>query len=138
MFFMAQHGLTEAFNWYVWYFIPFKLVLIGMNVVQQVQVKRDVVAYEQGRPTKMGVPHHGVLLVNAIKGLMAFPVFWYQTDVMIKMDLGYELIIFGIASLISTFMSLMVVHILRWIERTPKEPVGTSREVLAAQPAEVG
>ncbi len=119
MYFMAQHGLKGALAWYAMFFIPIKLLLTALSYWQLVWVRRDIAARNKALPTRYGIPHHGVLLVNAIQGLMFFPVFWYQTAKMIELNLGYELILFGVASLISTAMTIVGVQILRWIEREP-------------------
>ena len=78
MYFMHQHEMSRSLLWYAWYFIPIKLVLTGLAYVQLVQVRGDIAAQERGESTRFGVPHHGVMLVNAIQGLVYFPVYWYQ------------------------------------------------------------
>ena len=57
------------------------------------------------------------MMVNAIQGLVYFPVFWYQTIEMIHLGLDRELILFGIANLLTTAGTILGVQILRWIER---------------------
>ena len=121
MCFMWQDGMSKSFWWYAIWFIPIKLVLTGFSIWQLLAVRRDTRAAVLGLPTKMGVPHHGVLLVGAIQGLIYFPVFWYQTIEMIKIKMEFEMIVFGIASLGSTAMGMVSVHVLRWLE---KEPAG--------------
>ncbi len=122
MYFMQRHGLQKAVLWYARTFIPLKLVMTALSYVQVIHVKRDIVAQEAGQRTRYGVPHHGVLLVNAIQGLVYFVVFWYQTAEMINLNLERELILFGMASLVSTFAGIIGVQLVRWMEREPETP----------------
>ena len=59
-------------------------------------------ARSAARVTRFGVPHHGVLLVNAIQGLVYFPMYWYQMVKVIELGMQRELIIFGIANLLGS------------------------------------
>lgn len=117
MYFMQQHEMNKAVLWFLKVFMPLKLILTVLSYIQVIHVKRDIVAREAGQITRYGIPHHGVLLVNAIQGLVYFAVFWYQTVEMIKLNLERELILFGMASLASTFASIVGVQLVRWMER---------------------
>ena len=135
MYFMKRDGMDRSFMWFATIFIPIKLVLTAVNYWQLTAVRRDVKARERGESTRYGVPHHGVLLVNAIQGLVGFPVFWYQTAKMIEYNLEGALIIFGISSLAHTAMAMVGVHILRWIERDFPSRTKRSVQELGAQHA---
>ena len=117
MFFMWQHHLMRTWAWFLQVFMPVKLLLTAAAWVQLVQVRRDIAQRARGETTRFGVPHHGVLMVNAIQGLIYFTVFWYQTATMIELNLEHELIIFGISSLLSTAATIVGIQIIRWIER---------------------
>jgi len=117
MYFMKEHGLARSLRWFAIVYIPLKLLLTATAYVQLVAVRNDIQEREQGKTTRFGIPHHGVLLVNAIQGLLYFPVFWYQTAKMIEMNFEREMILFGIASLVSTIGTIVGVQIIRWIER---------------------
>lgn len=126
MYFMHAHGMYRAVWWYAWCFIPFKLALLLAAYVQLVHVRRDTAAQDRGEPTRYGLPHHGVMLVNAIQGLVYFPLYWYQTVKMIELGLQHEQIIFGIANLLSTAGTILGVHIIRWVERDVQAPAGSA------------
>jgi hypothetical protein len=118
MYEMRKYGQMRSFHWFATIFIPVKLVLLALAYWQLVAVRRDIAAAERGDiPTRYGTPHHGVMLVNAIQGLVYFPVFWYQTIMMIRLNLEHEQIVFGIANLVATGLGLLVVQIIRWVER---------------------
>jgi hypothetical protein len=118
MFEMHQSGQMRSYHWFLTYFIPGKLVLLVLAYWQLATVRRDIKAIERGQPpTRFGIPHHGVMMVMAIQGLIYFPVFWYQTIMMIRLNLEHEQIVFAISSLVSTALGLLVVYIIRWVER---------------------
>jgi hypothetical protein len=132
MVFMRRYELGESLRWYALYFIPIKLALTAIAYWQLVAVRRDLGAQERGETTHYGVPHHGVMMVNAVQGLVYFPVFWYQTIEMIHLGLDHDLVLFGIANLLITAATILGVHIVRWVE----SPVELLPEVLAAQQQE--
>jgi hypothetical protein len=131
MYFMRRFELNRSVHWYGWYFIPIKLALTAAAYWQLVRIRRDIAAQARGETTRYGVPHHGVMMVNAIQGLIYFPIFWYQTIEMIHLGLDYELILFGVANLLTTAGTILGVHLVRWIER----PVFTQAEMAARQAA---
>lgn len=128
MHFMRTHGMQRSLHWYAWYFIPIKTALLIAAYVQLVQVRRDIIAQERGQQTRYGLPHHGVMLVNAIQGLIYFPLYWYQTIKMIELGRDDEQIIFGIANLLATAGTILGVHVIRWIERPVELKRGLSAE----------
>jgi hypothetical protein len=118
MFEMHKFGQMRSYHWFGTIYIPIKLVLLILAYVQLVAVRRDIKAVERGEPpTRYGIPHHGVMLVMAIQGLVYFPIFWYQTIKMIQLNLEHEQIVFAIGNLVATFLGLVVVQIIRWVER---------------------
>jgi hypothetical protein len=129
MWWMHQCGLQRACLWYLAVFLPIKLFLTLTGYVQLADVRRDILAHERGQKTRMGVPHHGVLLVNAIQGLAYFPVFWYQTVRLTSLHLERELILFGIANLLATAAILAGVQVIRWLEREDSAPLPASAAV---------
>ena len=125
LYFMHTHGMDQAMYWYLWYFVPIKIGLLIAAYWQLVHVRRDIEAQERGEPTRYGLPHHGVMLVNAIQGLVYFPLYWYQTIKMIELGLNHEQIIFGVANLLSTAGTILGVHVIRWIERPLAAPAAS-------------
>lgn len=114
---MRHRGLALAESWYIWKFMPLKLLLTGITWLQLVHIRRDIRAGAAGIPTHYGVPHHGVLLVFSIQGLLYFPIFWLQTAWMIEVNLEGELILFGIANLLGMAAGILGLQIIRWMER---------------------
>ena len=124
---MYHYGLLRAVKWYAWSYMPVFLLLTGAQWVQLMHVRRDIEAGARGVPTRFGVPHHGVLLVNAIQGLCYTPIGWVQTVWMIKLSLEREMIIFSISGLLAFAAMLMGVQIIRWMERPVVSPVSEAK-----------
>ncbi|MCL2639720.1 MAG: hypothetical protein FWD53_02640, partial [Phycisphaerales bacterium] len=122
LIFIQRHNLSEAFNWYIYPFLPLKAFLTLICWVQLASIKRDIRNNAAGIPTRLGIPHHGVLMVNAIQALLYFPVFWIQTIWMIEVDMQDEIIFFGIANLAAMIASTVGLQILRWMERPAEAP----------------
>lgn len=123
---MHQHGLNRSFYLYAWFYIPVRIVLTCLSFWQLWAIRSDIRKHQQGKPTKYGIPHHGVLLVNVLQGLASFSIYLYQTVTMIKNNLESELIIFAIVGLGGGFTSMLGTHILRWIEKEPSKPARPS------------
>lgn len=138
MYFMHHYALSKSLHWYAWIFLPIKLSLMALACWQLIAVRRDITAQQRGEATRYGVPHHGVLMVNAIQGLIYFPVFWYQTIEMIHLNLDHELILFGVANLLTTAGTILGVHIVRWIERTVATPMEATERLASASTVQVG
>jgi len=116
IFLMERHHLFQAHHWYLWIFMPIKLMLVAITVWQVYAVRNDIRDTARGLTTRLGVPHHGVLLVYAVQGLFYFPIFWLQTIWMIEVDMQEELILFGIANLVAMAMGILGIQIIRWME----------------------
>jgi len=123
MVFMRRHELMHAFWWHVHTFIPAMLGLSALGVWQYVSIRRDVRAVRRGDAPRLGIPHHGVFLVNAIQGLVAFPIYWMQTAWMIRINMERELIIFGTNMLLMTLAGIVGVLLIRWLEHEPAASV---------------
>jgi hypothetical protein len=99
------------------------LLLVAVTVWQLLSIRKDIRDSARGLTTRLGVPHHGVLLVYAIQGLFYFPIFWLQTVWMIEVNMQAELVYFGIANLVAMAMGILGIQIIRWME----SPVTTYR-----------
>jgi hypothetical protein len=113
---MHSHQLWQAENWFVWSFMPVKLILVAGVLWQLSAIRRDIRNNAKGLTTRLGVPHHGVLLVHAIQGLLYFPIFWLQTVWMIEVNMQDELMFFGLANLVSMTVGILAIHIIRHME----------------------
>ena len=134
LIFMQRHNLSLAFDWYVYRFLPVKAFLTLICWIQLASIKRDIRNAANGIPTRLGIPHHGVLMINAIQALLYFPVFWIQTIWMIEVDMQDEIIFFGIANLAAMIASTIGLQILRWMERPVASALTNSPAEQATDP----
>jgi len=128
LYFMRGHGFQQAAHWHIRFFIPAALFLLALQYMQLVHVRRDIITRERGESTRLGVPHHGVLLVNAIQSVVGLSVYWYQTVMMISLNRERELMLFSIAILLVMGAGVLGTQIIRWIERPPAQAVKSSRQ----------
>jgi hypothetical protein len=125
---MRGHRLDFAATWYTWSFMPLKTLLTALTLLQLFHIRNDIRRTALGLSTRYGVPHHGVLMVNAIQGLLYFPIFWFQTIWMIEVERQGELFFFGMANLLSMLAGLIGLQLIRYMERpTPSSTPSPSR-----------
>lgn len=115
---MHRHGMAGAFHWYLLLFVPLMSAVFFLWLMQIRSLRKDIAARMAGRPTRYGIPHHGVLMVMGVQGLLAFPIYWLQMFWTIRHDMGRELLLFAALKLLSSAALLLVVHILRVMEKT--------------------
>ncbi len=121
LFLMHRHGLNQVAHWYTVVFLPLMLFITGLWLWQVWSVNRDIKVHLAGGTPRYGIPHHGVLLVMGIQGLIAFPLYWMQIFWTIDLDMPRDIYFFALAKLLSSAAFLVVLQVLRMMERT--EPV---------------
>lgn len=114
---MHRHEMAGAFRWYLILFVPLMSAVFFLWLMQIRSLKKDIAARKEGRPSRYGIPHHGVLMVMGVQGLLAFPIYWLQMFWTIRHDMGRELLLFAGFKLLASAALLLVVHILRVMER---------------------
>ena len=117
LFMMHQHGMSETFRWYLLLFVPLMSAVFFLWLLQIRSLKKDIAAQLSGQPTRYGIPHHGVLMVMGLQGLLTFPIYWLQMFWTINHDMGRELLLFAALKLLSSAALLLVIHILRVMEK---------------------
>jgi len=114
---MHQHGMAETFRWFLLGFVPLLTAVFYLWLMQVRSLKKDIAALAFGVSTRYGIPHHGVLMVMGVQGLLAFPIYWLQMFWTIRNDMERELLLFAGFQLLSSAALLVVMHILRVMER---------------------
>ena len=117
LFMMHQHGMAETFRWFLLGFVPLLTTVFYLWLMQVRSLKKDIAALAFGVSTRYGIPHHGVLMVMGVQGLLAFPIYWLQMFWTIRNDMERELLLFAGFQLLSSAALLVVMHILRVMER---------------------
>jgi len=122
LFFFHQHGLTSAFQAFLWIILPLSILMTGIWVMQVRSVRRDILTESSGGVPRLGIPHHGVIMVMAIQGFFVLPLLWLQLGWTLRLDMEKELVWFGVSMLTTLAPNLIVLQLLRLIEGpvTPK------------------
>jgi maltose/moltooligosaccharide transporter len=117
LFMMHRHGMAETFRWYLLLFVPLLSAVFWLWLMQVRSIKKDIAALAAGQSPRYGVPHHGVLMVMGVQGLLGFPIYWLQMFWTIRNDMARELLLFAGLQLMSSAALLIVMQILRLMER---------------------
>jgi len=114
-----RHGLDRAFWWFAWVFTPLAFLVTAGWIAQVRSIQRDIATEAGGGSLRYGIPHHGVLMVMAIQGLLILPLLWLQFGWTLRLGMERELIWFGVGALTTLAPNLLVLHVLRLLERQP-------------------
>lgn len=117
LFFFNRSGLYRAFWWYAYVFIPLIALMLGVWMMQARNVRRDIKTAEAGQKPKYGIPHYGIPIVMAIQLLLGQPIWWLQLAWSMRLGMEREIICFGVAATLGMPFQIIVLHVLRLIER---------------------
>ena len=117
LFLMQRHGLNQSAYWYALVFTPLMLLITAIWLWQVRSVKQDIKVRLAGGTPRFGIPHHGVLLVMGIQGLIAFPLYWMQIFWTIDLNMPRDIYFFALAKVFSSAAILVVLQVLRLMER---------------------
>ncbi|MEI6167089.1 MAG: MFS transporter [bacterium] len=111
-----MHAMPQAvFCTFLFYLPATALILIlWLRLVRAIRIDLKTVA--TGGIPRYGLPHHGVLVVLGIQGLITLPITWMQFAWLIHIDMQRELIIFGLASVLGSLANVAAYHLIRVLE----------------------
>ncbi|MCU0771624.1 MAG: hypothetical protein MUE94_07625 [Verrucomicrobia bacterium] len=121
-----QRGMQQAFWWHALVFLPAASLVLAGWLWQVRGVVRDARARAAGADTRYGIPHHGVIMVMGIQTLVTLPLLWLRTGWTLRLGMEREVIWFGVAAVIALAANLLVLHILRVLEREPAQAPGSA------------
>lgn len=119
LWFFQQRGMQQAFWWHSTVFLPVALLMTGGWLWQMRGIRRDLLTIVAGGNSQYGIPHHGVIMVMAIQTLVTLPLLWLRTGWTLQLGMEREVIWFGVAALVSLSANILVLYLLRLIEREP-------------------
>jgi MFS family permease len=108
---------STAFHVYLFALIPVSVLLYLWWVRIERGIKADVALCAEGKPTKDGIPHHGIFFVKAIVLLLGMPVKIGLMIVAMQEGLHVGVIVFGIGAQVADLGVILAVLILRRMER---------------------
>jgi len=112
----AQHKML-AFKWHGLLILPLELLALVLWLVLKSSMRRDIHAARNGLPLKNGIPHHGMLIIFAVKFLLAIGIWVFQVIVAVMLNMENGIIVFGFANVITNFLLIGTIYLLCRIER---------------------
>ena len=112
----AQHKML-AFKWHGLLILPLEILALVLWLVLKSSMRRDIHAAQNGLPLKNGIPHHGMLIIFAVKFLLAIGIWVCQVIVCVMLDMEYGTIVFSLANAITNFLLIGTIYLLCRIER---------------------
>ncbi len=116
---MHQMPVAEMYAKYL--YIPFMVLVLAGWLRLVYAIKRDLKIVLAGGQPRLGIPHHGVLIVLGIQGVFAMGVAWAQYLWMIDLNMEHELMIVGLVSIIGYACTAGGYHLLRLLEKGPNQ-----------------
>jgi len=114
---MYQCQAMTALFWHAVLLLPLSLLAYWGWLILEKRIHRDIVNAQAGKPLINGIPHHGVLLVAAIKFLLALGLWIVQVVICINLKMETAAIIFTAANVLTDFMLIGGVWLMCRIER---------------------
>lgn len=116
MWWMYRNDAMFAFKWHAILILPLSLAAWFCWKIVAQWISRDMEKSLAAKPLCNGQPHHGVLMVVVIKYLLALPIWAVQVVVTINLKMELGCIIFGIANVLTNFLLIGSVVLLRVVE----------------------
>jgi hypothetical protein len=111
-----KHAMV-AFAWHAFLLLPLSLAAwIYWKIIER-GIRRDIASARNNEPLRNGIPHHGVLIITAIKFLLALGIWICQVLMAVNLNMESGAIVFTAANLITNFMLVGSVQLLCRIER---------------------
>ena len=124
----AQHKML-AFKWPGLLILPLELLALALWLFLKSSMLRDIYAARNGLPLKNGIPHHGMLIIFAVKFLLAIGIWVCQVIVCVMLDKEYGTIVFSLANAITNILLIGTIYLLCRIERGNSVVVDEKPEV---------
>jgi hypothetical protein len=97
-------------------------------------MQRDIHAAQNGLPPRNGIPHHGMLIIFALKFLLAIGIWVCQVVVTVMLNMEHGAIVFGFANAITNLLLIGIVYLLCRIERGNSVVVDEIPDVMTEPP----
>ncbi len=130
----SQHKLL-AFKWYGSAILPLEILALVLWIVLRSSMQRDIHAAQNGLPPRNGIPHHGMLIIFALKFLLAIGIWVCQVVVTVMLNMEHGAIVFGFANAITNLLLIGIVYLLCRIERGNSVVVDEIPDVMTEPPS---
>ena len=116
MWWMLKNHASFAFLWYCILILPLSLAAwIGWKWLER-NLRIDMKRARDGEELRYGIPHHGMLIIVAVKFLLAVGIWIPQVVIAINLKMETGAIVFGIGNVITNFLLIGAVWLLARVE----------------------
>ena len=106
-----------AFSWHACLLLPLSMIAWIYWMIIEKGIRHDIARARKNEPLRNGIPHHGVLIITAIKFLMALGIWICQVVVSVNLNMESGAVIFTAVNVITDFILIGSVQLLCRIER---------------------
>jgi MFS family permease len=111
-----KHAMV-ALTWHACLLLPLSLIAWVYWMIVEKGIRRDIARARNNEPLHNGIPHHGVLIITAIKFLLASGIWICQVVVTVNLNMESGAIVFTAANVITNFILIASVQLICRIER---------------------
>ena len=117
MWWMHKNQASNAFHWYAILILPLSLAAWIFWKWLEHNLRMDMKRARNGEELRNGIPHHGMLIIVAVKFLLAIGIWIPQVVIAINLKMETGAIVFGIGNVVTNFMLIGAVWLLARVER---------------------
>jgi hypothetical protein len=117
MFYMYQHNALKAFTYFGLLLLPMSAGAWVFWIMIRRSISSDIKRVLDGLKPLNGFPHHGLLIIVAIKYLALVLLCIVQIVISVNLVMEKEAVLFGLANIITNFLLTGTVWLFTRIER---------------------
>lgn len=131
MWWMYRKQTTMAFHWFGILVLPLSFAAwVGWKWLER-NIRKDMERARNGEELHNGIPHHGMLVIVAVKFLLTVGLWIAQVIIAINLKMESEAVLFGIANVMTNFLLIGAVWLLARVERGHSTRIDTFLAVSA-------
>ena len=134
MWWLYSRQAMFAFKWYGLAVMPLAVAAWVCWLILKRSIRLDMAAARDGLPLRNGLPHHGMMIIIAVKFLLAIGIWVCQLVCCIILNLQSGAVVFGLANVITNLMLVGLLFLMCRIERGYSETIDEKPETGAACP----
>lgn len=117
MWWLHRQQATAALHWFTILILPLSILAWLFWKWVSGNIRKDMELAENGKAIHNGIPHHGVMMIVAIKFLLLAGLWVVKIILMANLKMETGAIIFGIDNVVTNFMLIGAVWFLARVER---------------------
>lgn len=117
LFFFREYGMAKAFSNFIFYIIPLSAATLAVWHFLVRSIQNDMQRAKNGEEMHNGLPHHGLMIVIAVKFLMAVFLWAVQLWVSLKFRNDTWATVFALGNVVTNLLICFCTWILVRLER---------------------